>query len=823
MYWINRKTNFLVLIICIASVKIYGQNGKITGKVVDATNLETIPYASAQLIDRKTKAVVKFVQTDLDGNFSIANINNGIYTFKASYVGFQTMVRDSLTISDRVKHIALGTIKMKTGKGNLLNEVTVTGQKTAMQLGIDKKIFSVDQSLVSEGGSATDILANVPSVQTDMDGNVNLRGSTGVKVLIDGKPSLIAGGDVAQILESIPASSIETVEVITNPSAKYDAEGQSGIINIVLKKNHKFGLNGNVSLSGGNYDNYNGSAALSFQNKRINVFGNYSYRHGNRLGGNYNNISYLNPSNSTYYARQNTDRERLSKGHNVKLGVDYYLTEKDIISVAGGLNTRDNDGNEFLKIGQFGVNSDPLAFSNRTNLGKRGGNSYDFNLDFTHKFNKKGQELNFSSSWSEGDNRNNKFLNTDLISPSVKPTEIQNTYRNGDNNNFIVQLDFTSPLGKTGELESGYKTQIGNAANNTMVDSLNQTTGIYDFYHDISNDFDSKDQVHAAYINYQNQFENFGFQIGLRAEDASLDTRMGTYDINKNVTYAPGRIAYTRLYPSVYLTQKFKGEQQIQVSYSRRVNRPSRWDTHPFIDVTDPFNHRQGNPNLKPEDVHAYELSYSKFFKRFSLISSVYLRQTNDLIQRLRSEPDADGVTVSTPHNLSSSTNSGVELIGKFNMIKNWNFTANVNLYQRHIKAAPSFGLVSTDGFSYNINLTNDFTLPGNITLQLRGDYNSKEVMAQGTRKPMYGVDAGAKMDFYGKKASLSLNIRDIFDTRKWQMQTVGNSSIADFAWFMKGRMTNLTLSYRFGKNDFSLKKKKKSERESQQNDEETF
>lgn len=820
MYWIKRKSTLLILILCIASVKIYAQNGKISGNIIDAENNESIPYASTQLIDKKTKKVVKFVQTDLEGNFNITNINNGEYTFKASYIGYQTMVRESVIISNSLKNIALGTIKMKTGKGNILNEVTVIGKKQAMQLGIDKKIFSVDQSIVSEGGSATDILQNVPSVQTDMDGKVSLRGSTGVKVLIDGKPSLIAGGDVAQILESIPASSIETVEVITNPSAKYDAEGQSGIINIVLKKNHKLGFNGNVALTAGNYNNYNGSGNLSFQNKKVNVFGNYSYRDGNRPGGSYNNISYLTPINNTSFATQDSETKRLFKGHNVKIGLDYYLTEKSIISLAGGLNTRNGGGNEYLNLGQFDINTNPLLLSNRTNFGDRGGDSYDLNLDFSHKFNKKGQELAFSTSWSDGNNRNNQILNTVIIGQA---NQIQNTKRGGGNNNFIAQLDFTNPVGKSGKFEAGYRSQIGNANSNTLSDTLNTSSGIYEFYNDISNNFDSKDQVHALYVNYQNQLENFGYQIGLRGEEASLDTRMGAYDINKSLTYTPGKIAYTRLYPSVFLTQKFKGEQQLQLSYSRRVNRPSRWDTNPFIDTTDPFNHRKGNPNLKPEDVHAYELSYSKFFKKFSLISTVYMRKTNDLIQRLRSDPDANGVTVSMSQNLTSSINSGLELIGKFSLVKNWSFTANTNLYQRHLNGAPSYGIMSSDGFSYNANLTNDFSLPANISLQLRADYQSKEVMAQGTRKANYGIDAGAKMDFYNKTASLSFNIRDIFDTRKWMMQTAGNSSVADFAWFMKGPMASVTLSYRFGKNTFSFKKKEKNRQESQRNDEEMF
>jgi outer membrane receptor protein involved in Fe transport len=823
---IKRKVLLLATVICMATVKIYAQTntGKINGKIIDAQTNETIPYASAILLNKKTQATVKIVQSDLDGNFALTNLANGVYTLKASYVGYQTMVRDSVAITATAKNINLGTIKMKTGKGNILNEVTVTAQKPAMQLGIDKKVFSVDQSLVSEGGSATDVLQNVPSIQTDMDGNVSLRGSSGVRVLVDGKPSLIAGGDVAQILRSIPASSIETVEVISNPSAKYDAEGQSGIINIVLKKNRKLGLNGTVALTAGNRDNYNANTSLSFQNNKVNLYGNYSYRYGNRIGGGYNNITYNPVINNLAYAGQNTDSRDLDKSHNVKAGIDYYLAEKTVVSLSAGLNFRSEDENELLAINQYAFNNSPLALSDRQNSEDGTGSSYDLSLDFSQKFAKKGQELTANIGFSEGSRDNAQLYNTNTYfsTGGATPFRIQNTYRDGYNKNLTAQVDFTTPLGEFGKIETGYRSQIRNSENQTIADSLTLEDR-YQFIDELSNDFNSKDQVHAIYINYQNQIKNFGYQVGLRGEDATLDTYMGAYAPSGVITYTPGKVAYTRLYPSIYLTQKLKGDHQLQASYSRRVNRPRGWDTNPFLDVSDPFNHRRGNVNLMPEDVHAFELSYSKFFKKFSLVSSVYLRKTNDVIQRVRTDPDENGITLTIPQNLTSSTNSGLELIGRFDLVKNWNFTANVNLYQRNIKGVPAFGIVDNDGFSYNANLTTNFTLPYGIGLQVRGEYRSREIMAQGTRKAMYGIDAGAKVDFYNKKATLSLNVRDVFNTRRWEMQTIGNTSVIDFGRYMQGTMANLTLSYRFGKTNFNFKKNKKPDQEGAGPDEETF
>ncbi|MDB5020195.1 MAG: TonB-dependent receptor, partial [Pedobacter sp.] len=449
---------FLLIILAISavSIKLNAQTGgttKITAKIIDAGNNQTVPYATAVVLNRRTKATVKVGQTDADGNLTLIGLPAGVFTFKISYVGYQTMVRDSMQISG--KDINLGTIRMKAAKGTILNEVKVTGQKSSMQLGIDKKVFSVDQSLVSEGGSATDLLQNVPSVQTDIDGNVSLRGSSGVKVLIDGKPSLIAGGNVAQILQSIPASSIESVEVITNPSAKYDAEGQSGIINIVLKKNKKLGFNGNLALTAGNRDNYNANTSLSFQNDKFNVYGNYSYRYGNRYGGGFNNIEYLNSSdiNPTVFADQSTDSKSNDKGHNVKTGIDFYLAPKSTLSFTGGFNIRDNERSETISINQLDASRNPVQLSNRINDNNGKGKSYDLNLDFSQKFKKPKEELTFNFGLSQGENTNFQNYNTDIYNlngVSVDELIAQQNNGRGYNTNYNIQSDYSLPVGKSG-------------------------------------------------------------------------------------------------------------------------------------------------------------------------------------------------------------------------------------------------------------------------------------------------------------------------------------------------------------------------------------
>ena len=827
------KFLFITLTICTltTSFQLSAQtttgSGKLTGKVVDVQTNETVPFATAVLINRKTKATVKVAQTDADGNLVMNGLPDGAFTFKISFVGYQTMVRDSVSISAKQQSVSLGTIKMKPAKGNVLAEVNITAQKAPIQLGIDKKVFAVDQSLVSEGGSAADLLQNVPSIQTDVDGNVSLRGSTGVKVLIDGKPSLIAGGDITQVLQSIPASSIETVEVITNPSSKYDAEGQSGIINIVLKKNRKVGFNGNVALTAGNRDNYNANTSLSYQDKKFNVYGNYGYRYGNRPGGGFNNIQYLNRKDSLAFADQTTDSKSTDKTHNFKGGIDYSLTDKDVISLSGGFNIRDNYRKDFLSINKFMPQMLPLEFSDRINTTDGSGHSYDSNLDYSHKF-KPGQELTFNFGYSQGTNNSVQDYNTTIYSRNGLPftdldPEMRHNVNDGNNKNYNIQADYNMPLGKFGKLETGYRSQIRISDNNTVATILDPAT--QQFINDprLSNLFHSKDQVHALYLNYQNQIKNFGYQLGLRAEDALLNTTSTGINQDGQLETGPARIAYKRLYPSVYLTQKFTGDQQLQLSYSRRVNRPRPWDTNPFIDYSDPLNWRQGNPNLLPEDVHSFELGYSKFWSKVTLISSVYVRQTNDLIQRVRSVPDADGVIITTPENLTKSLASGFELISKVDVVKAWNFTGNLNIYHSKIDAVPAFNIAGNSGFNWNANLTNNIVLPYDITLQIRGEYSSPQVLAQGKFKSMYAVDGGAKYDFKNKKASLSLNVRDIFNTRRWGMTVEDQNSIIDFQRYQRGQIGSLTFAYRFGKSPFAKKPKKAEQQQEAKPDEGSF
>jgi outer membrane receptor protein involved in Fe transport len=781
--------------------------GLVTGKVIDAANKQPVAFGTVVLVKKADNLPAKSIQTDLDGNFKLENLPFGKYLLRITYVGYATFFRDSIFITSNRKVYALGTLGMRAGKTSQLSEVKVESKKESIQLGIDRKVFSVGQSLVSEGGSATDLLANVPSVSVDVDGNVNLRGSSNVRILIDGKPSLLAGGSVSDILQSIPASSIETIELITNPSSKYDPEGQSGIINIVLKKNKSLGFNGSASLSAGTYNTYNGNLSLAYQHKKVNIYGNYSHRQGDRSGGGFNNRNKLLDTASDiipYQYNQNSTQKGSNNGNQIKAGIDFNFTDKSTIGFSSNINFRNNDRSQNSITNVYNHNQNPLQqlLGNTNSVGS--GNNHDFNLDYSTKFNKPKEEFTANLSLAQGDENNvDSIFNqtiTYLLNKTV--TTKQFNLNTGNTRNYNIQADYTDPIGKNGKLELGYRGTLNRAENDFAANIFNFANNGYAFDPTISTDFVYDEKIHGIYSNYQQQFGQFGIQGGARVEKTIINTNL----VNFNTSHVQD---YFRVYPSLFLTDKLTEDQTLQLSYSRRINRPRDRQIIPFLDRSDLLNFRIGNPDLKPEDVHSFELSYAKYWKSTTLTSSLYYRRTNDIFQFVRTPYDATGITITSFQNFAYGTNAGFEFIARTDITSKWNITSNVNVYQGFIKggiivvngkAAPPID--DTKSFAYNGNLTSNFQLPLNLSGQLRVDYQAPQAIAQGRSKANSGVDAALKYEFYKRKASLSLNGRDIFNTRKFGYVTDDALFHNNVDRRFQSRTFLFTLSYRLGSKD---------------------
>lgn len=778
--------------------------GTVSGRLLDAANNQPLEFATISLINKADNRATKSILTDLQGNFKLDNMPGGLYLLRATYVGYGTYNKDSIMIS-RKRHVyQFNMLKMRQIKG-VLKEVSVKAQRSSIQLGIDKKVFSVDQSLVSQGGSATDLLNNVPSVQVDVDGNLNLRGSSSVRVLINGKPSALTGSNMADILQSIPASSIENIEVITNPSSKYDAEGQSGIINIILKKNARLGLNGSVSASAGTQSTVNGSANVAYQNKTVNIYANYSYRKANRVGNGYTNKTTFDPTNGPIYQNQIADQNYHYNSNNIRAGIDINLDPKTVLSFSGNANLRNR--NKF----QFGdtriTNSQGILtqLTNQNSSSRTLGNrNMDYNIDFDHKY-KKG-ELTANVGYStEREDANDSLITkyNYYINPSFRQHSQANA--NGDRgHNLNLQLDYTQPLSHNNKVDFGYRSTFSTSDSRNDVDSL--LGGVYVPDGTLTNHFLYQEQIHAAYGSYQQQFGNYGIQAGMRLEDAHIRTFL-----RENGGVHNGQ-DYFRVYPSVFLSDKLSEDQTLQLSYTRRVSRPRDNQISPFLDKSDPFNYRQGNPGLKPEDTHSFELSYINYWKTLTLTSSAYYRLTNDNIQHIRTPIDT-AVTLYQYQNIKSAQNAGFELIARVNATQNIDVTANINAYYSYLQGAPEFGLANTSGFAWNANLTANIKPIKKLGIQLRGDYNAPQVITQGRQRAMYGMDGGLRYDLT-KSISLSYSIRDMFNSRKYG--SIVDYTTGSFPFHSESvrrfqtRAMLFTLSYRFGSAPTMSKKDKR-------------
>jgi ferric enterobactin receptor len=812
MRFLQLKIAAIGLLLLIAA-KGYGQyNTKISGRLTDSLTHEPIPFATVALLNQQTKAPVKGIQTDTSGNFVLENVSAGAFNLRINYVGYNDIFKENILINPATGDLNLGTLPMAASNNNLLKQVVITAQKEALQNIDGKKVFSVNQSLVSKGGNAADLLQNVPTLQIDGNGNVSLRGSTGVKVLIDGKPSVIANGDVTQILQSIPASAIESIEVIPNPPAKYDANGE-GIINIILKKNSRPGLNGSADIGAGTRDNYNADANLSYQSGKVNLYGNYSLKNGNTYSNGIQNMTFLSPVDSIRYSNETFPSVTRNKIQFVKAGVDYSFTPQGKLGVSGSFNSRNTHRDEFLTINNLAADGAPVQSINRYNTINNNGNSYEFDLDYSQHFKKPKEELTFNFSYAYGSSRNYQEYTTHFNSINGEQAPAIDTPLISDIRNYItnynIQADYVLPVGKAGQFSTGYRGQV-TIGNNDQYAYNVLDAGDAPFY-SFTDFFSSDNQVQALYLNYKDQIGYFSYQAGLRAENSHLKATFTSYNANNLLFAAPVKVPVKGFYPSVLLTEKLEDNSQLQFTFTNRVSRPSARELNSTTDFSDPVNYSKGNPALMPESINDLELDYNKTWQNVSFTSGIYYDRIDNVIKHVQSDPVGD-VTVTTPENLKRSTTTGLELIGHFNLLKGWDLTANANIYDRDNDAAPLFGIAANNGLSWNANVTSNVTPIQRLSFQIHADYRAPDMILQDENRAAFGLDAAAKYDFAGNRASLSFNANDIFNSRKWAFLRSSDDLLLNFERRTVSSRATLTFSYRFGVGSNASKQPRKKD-----------
>ena len=847
-----------------------GQNmnmGHFYGKVLDSASNKPLEAVSVLLIQNKfdtaTKkrkdVVVGGMLTTKKGEFSIENINvMGQYKLKITAIGFKTYeekVAFQLNMAgakngDMSSMLSaidkdLGNITLKANAQQLEN-VTVTASKAILTMNIDRKVFNVEKNLTSVGGTAVDVMKNVPSVNVDIDGNVTLRNAA-PQIFIDGRPTTLT-------LEQIPADEIATVEIITNPSAKFDASGGgAGILNIVMKKNRKVGYNGNINASIDSRGKPGFGGDINIKQNKINFFARarVNTRKSISTSGS-DRTDYLKNDTSSIF-EQNSNP--LSKGYFAfgRAGFDYFIDNRNTLTVGGTYVTGKFKNTDFVNIDRDTLYKKNVLISDvgyrdtRTSFHFR---NVGASVSFKHNFAKPNKEWTVDANYNQSKNDNDGDYITQYFYTNNSPkttARIERTSGGGKTKYFTAQTDFVNPISENLKLEMGVRGAVRNfvsSASNYRLDS-----GKFSLVSGFSNNYEFTDQVYAAYTTFSQKIKNFTYQLGLRVESSSYNGTLKSTGKKFKNEYP------FSLFPSLFLTYKLNNKSDIQVNYSRKINRPNFFQLIPNYDISDPLNLSIGNPNLIPEFTNLAEISYqNQLSAKTSFLATVYFKNTNNLITNYQfrdknpdtatNYPKPDTVLITTYANANKSYNVGLELTTKTKLTKWWDFTVNVNLYNSTLKAGALAGGANNSQFSMFGKINNSFTLPKNYSIQLSGDYQAKTILppssrggggggggmmmfggsqigAQGYIKPNYGVDIAIKKDFMkNKAASLTLQMNDIFRTKLYATHSESQYFVQDIERRRDPQVLRLNFNYRFGKFDVSLFKKKsmKGEMDSMQN-----
>jgi len=753
------------------------RTGTISGKVIDATTNEALPYVTIIIKGTNDKTTTGGI-TDNNGNFTIKKVQEGSSTVEIQFIGYKTVTKN-ITISKSNSRINLGTISLKESASKL-DEVVVIAETSTVTQKIDRKVINVGKDLTSAGTTASELLNNVQSVSVDSQtGNISLRGNENVRVLVDGKPTNISA---AQLLKQIPSTSIKNVELITNPSAKYNPEGMSGIINIVLHKNANIGFNAsiNTGLTMGENNRFNGSLDMNFKTGKVNFFSNYGVNTGKRQ--NFGEV--IRSDNNSV---QNFDMLDDRTSHMLKFGADIYLNDKNTISFYTIQNKSENTFNG-LTTAAF----DNIIKTNSPMLVEGENNSQTYNFNYTLDFNKKGHNLELEANFSNFDGPE-EAIYQEIIDPTNTYFNYSNSVGN-DRKTTLLNLDYTNPLSENAKLELGLETRLNKTSNKLGTTQLDATNSSFGFDRDI----------YSAYINYNQKINKLSMQLGARFEQ---------YDVKG--TFVDGIISANysdkifSVYPSAFFTYNPSDKNQFQLSYSRRVDRPSIGQLNPIREWSTPLITSVGNPNLKPQFTNSYEFNYTKQHNRGSLTVGTFYRRVNDNINRvLNIDPlDDDKVELSFD-NTASNDRYGFEVSSNYKIAKWWRTNASFDLYTQKESGLANGEQIEVTNNSLNFRLSNSFTATKNLRFQLFAMYRGGGESIQFKVDPMWMINTGASLNVLKGKGTVSLRVNDIFEGMKFAFDSQNPyPQSGQFNW--ESRTAYVGFMYRFGGGKNKAKRRK--------------
>ncbi len=799
-----------VLIFCvIISLNSYAQQREenvdqvsVSGKVIDNETKQALEYATIIFSSAEGNILTGGI-TDSKGQFDIP-VPKGTYNISVEFISFKTITFNKKNITE---HTNLGSVFLEFN-AETLDEIEIIAEKSTVEIRLDKKIYNVGKDMTVKG-AASDVLDNVPSVTVDVEGNVSLRGNENVRILVNGKPSGMVGLSGTDGLRQLPAEAIEKIEVITSPSARYDAEGTAGILNIILRKGKAQGFNGSAIATIGTPDNYGGSINMNYRTKQINLFSNTGYNYSDSPGNSFSNITYLDQFGAaTNFRNEVRDYDRQGTRFNTRIGLEYFITDKS--SITGTYMYRESNGDNIStnNIDEFDINKSLIRTKERRELEDEMRKSIEYSLNFTQNFDKEGHLLTLDFQFEKDTENEGAFITDFDILPDFIENEPERNSTDESAKNVLLKGDYVLPIGENAQFEFGFKVDISDLTSDYLVEEFDPLTNQYVNNTNFSNTLDFERNVYALYAQYGKKINKFSYLLGLRSEttDRKINLIQTNEIYNKN---------FTELFPTVNLGLEFDESESLTLGYSRRLRRPRHWYMNPFESRTSETYIRKGNINLDPTYTNSFDLGYLKRWNGFILNSSIYYQHAINNIEWVQTESmrdlDGDGiedtlVIIRNPVNLSSQDRYGFEFTANYNPFKWWKLSNSFNFFKSVTEGEYNEISYDSKDTSWFTRLSSRITLPGKIDWQTNGMYMGPSEGAQSKRKGMFSVNLAFSKDILKDNGTLSLNVSDLFNSRKRSSTSYSPNTVTEGEFQWRQRQIRLNFTYRFNQ-------KKKRER----------
>lgn len=765
------------------------KKSSLTGTVLDGSSgIVPLEYATIAVYDKDSVLVAGTITND-KGRFR-CELKPGIYDAVIQFVSYEPRYIHEINIPANGKTVHIGNLILHQ-LSTAIAEATIIGEKSEMVIGLDRKIFNVGKDLSNTGKSASDILDNIPSVTVDVDGNVNLRGSQNLQILIDGKPSGLVSAGNTDALSNLQGNLIDRVEIITNPSARYEAEGMAGIINIVLKKDQGKGVNGSFELSSGYPHDYAAGANINFRREKLNYFLNYGLHYRERPGSGTTYQRFTLPDTS-YITRIERDRLRTGWSHNIRAGADFFINPKNTLTASLLLGFDDDLNTTGLRYNDYDIADNLKSVSFREDVEKELERDIEFSLSYTKLFDQEDRKLTAFFQYIDDDETEKSDISETITNLPEHIYDddliLQKSLNEEGERNILVQADYIHPFGENGNFETGYRSEFRTITNPYTVEEKNDK-GDWVSLSEYTNSIIYTENIHAAYIQAGNVFGDFSLQLGLRSEISDVRTHQEVNDEDNERLYAD-------FFPTIHSSYKFNEYNSLQLSYSRRIHRPHFWLLNPFYSFSDSRNIRTGNPDLEPEYTNAVEGGYLLSKENFSFYSGLYARRTKGVIERVNLIDDS-GITFLIPQNLTDRKSLGVEANVGVEPFDWWKLDGDFNFYRAITDGEYNGKILNSDTYSWNTRLNTRVTFLKNTDLQAIFFYRAPHETTQGTRKAFYMLNMGLSKDIMKGNGTLTLNVRDVLNSRRFRFLLDQPDLYSETSFQWSSRRVTLTFNYR--------------------------